>query len=415
MAVLLYILRDKQNLFNKHNNIIIMTINIPTSNDLSPVQIQTVISRLPTFELSYETIAHKKVYPSYNIGIAIPNGKKHYAYFSFHENTNVCYLMEIRENKHDTYSKKISKITIMDNNVSQDLCIGTLLYGTLVSMDETETTLDKSKSFFVIEDIIQYKGFVLGNIPFSNKLGYIDDMFQYHMHISPSISTIFVLPYIWEVHDHNEPAIIADYEKEKCNLFYNTHHIQLRKWDEISPHLNITLNKLGSGTTGSTGTTGTSANINIGTDIGTLVNVPRKTPIPSMPSISMQPIIMDYKKPQYKYPCIFNVCADIQYDVYHLYACGKNNSLIYYNLAGIPTLKTSVFMNSLFRNIKENQNIDFIEESDDESEFENVAEDKYVDLNKNLLIECVFHFKFKKWVPVRLAPEGSRIIHVSKL
>ena len=35
-------------------------------------------------------------------------------------------------------------------------------------------------------------------------------------------------------------------------------------------------------------------------------------------------------------------------------------------------------MNSLFRNIKENKNIDYIEESEDESDFENTSEDKYV-------------------------------------
>ena len=35
-------------------------------------------------------------------------------------------------------------------------------------------------------------------------------------------------------------------------------------------------------------------------------------------------------------------------------------------------------MNSLFRNIKENGNLDLLEESDDEEEFENIALDKFV-------------------------------------
>lgn len=373
-----------------------MTIHLPTSNDLSPLQIQTVVSRLPTFELSYETIAHKKVYPSYNIGIAIPNGKKYYAYFSFHENENVCYLMEIRENKHDTYSKKISKITIADKNVSDELCIGTLLYGTVVEENE--------KSFFVLEDIIQYKGYVLGNIPFSKKIGYIYDMFENHIRIETNSETtvLFALPYMWDIESSDESSILAHYDKEKNNIYYTSHHIQLRKWNEISPHLNIPLNKM----------------ISKSDNADTCV-VPTSAMVPKIPrvlsSIPMHPIIMDYKKPQYRYSCVFSVCADIQFDVYHLYACGKNNSLVYYNIAGIPTLKTSVFMNGLFRKIKENQNIDFIEESDDEEDFEDNSEDKYVDLNKTLLIECVFHFKFKKWVPVKIAPTGSRIVHISKL
>ena len=35
-------------------------------------------------------------------------------------------------------------------------------------------------------------------------------------------------------------------------------------------------------------------------------------------------------------------------------------------------------MNNIFRNIKENTNLDALEESDDEEEFENISLDKYV-------------------------------------
>jgi hypothetical protein len=124
---------------------------------------------------------------------------------------------------------------------------------------------------------------------------------------------------------------------------------------------------------------------------------------------------MAFHKPQYKMTTMFHVMADIQFDIYHLYAFGKNNTSVYYGVAGIPTIKTSVFMNGLFRNIKENQNIDYIEESDDEDDFENIDHTKYVDLNKKLVMECVFHNKFKKWVPVHVCPPNTRIVHISKL
>ena len=55
-------------------------------------------------------------------------------------------------------------------------------------------------------------------------------------------------------------------------------------------------------------------------------------------------------------------------------------------LACIPDFTTSVKMNKLFRNIKENKNLDALEESDDEEEFEDTSEDKYVDLSKNILM-----------------------------
>ncbi len=59
-------------------------------------------------------------------------------------------------------------------------------------------------------------------------------------------------------------------------------------------------------------------------------------------------------------------------------------------------------MNSLFRNIRENINIDYGEESEDEDDFQNVRPDKYVDLNKTYYMNCVYNAKFKKWVPVNV-------------
>ena len=59
-------------------------------------------------------------------------------------------------------------------------------------------------------------------------------------------------------------------------------------------------------------------------------------------------------------------------------------------------------MNSIFRIIKENNNLDALEESDDEEEFENTTEDKYVDLKKRVTMECRLHPTFKKWVPIKL-------------
>jgi hypothetical protein len=102
---------------------------------------------------------------------------------------------------------------------------------------------------------------------------------------------------------------------------------------------------------------------------------------------------------------IFIVSADIQNDVYHLVdpdtpsandSVGVSNKLI----ASIPDYKTSVMMNALFRNIKENRCLDALEESDDEDEFENINIDKFVDLTKKIKMKCVFNYKFKKWTPI---------------
>ena len=62
-------------------------------------------------------------------------------------------------------------------------------------------------------------------------------------------------------------------------------------------------------------------------------------------------------------------------------------------------------MNNLFRNIKENDNLDAIEESDDETEFEDDRDDKFVYLNRSCKMNCRYNYKFKKWYPVSLANE----------
>ena len=67
-------------------------------------------------------------------------------------------------------------------------------------------------------------------------------------------------------------------------------------------------------------------------------------------------------------------------------------------------------MNNLFRTIKENHNLDSLEESDDESEFENENADKFVFLEKAYNMVCAYNNKFKKWEPVKLSTKGNKII-----
>lgn len=98
----------------------------------------------------------------------------------------------------------------------------------------------------------------------------------------------------------------------------------------------------------------------------------------------------------------FKVTACINPDIYNLFIL-ENNKETFYDYALIDSYKTSIFMNSLFRIIKENKNLDLLEESDCEEEFENTNLEKYVDLTKSYIIECVYNKKFKKWIPKNLA------------
>ena len=103
--------------------------------------------------------------------------------------------------------------------------------------------------------------------------------------------------------------------------------------------------------------------------------------------------------------CIFKICATIEADIYNLYL---NDG--FYNIASIPDYKTSVEMNKHFRIIKENTRLDALEESDDEEEFQNIDEDKFVNLKKIMYMRCVYIKKFKKWKPIEPVDFGVKLL-----
>ena len=351
--------------------------------ELNAIQCQNLMKRFPQFELSYETISHKKVSLNYNITLAIPAGKKFFAWFTFYKNKDVCYLMELNRDK------KVSKVSRINTIFQPCISLGSVLYGTIL---ENADPADEKK-FFIIEDIFYYKGISIGSFLFSEKLGYLHDFMknQIVQRFTCKNGLVFALPALW----YNKQ--ICDFEcninipeKISSDIGYAIHHLQYRMLSATAPYLNISLTRK--------------------------INTPHIQPEKELkPIASVCKPVIDFTKPQYKYATTFHVIADIQFDIYHLFAFGKNKSLVYYNVACIPDYKTSIFMNGLFRNIRENKNLDYIEESDDEDDFENVAEDRYVDVNKTLLIECIFSPKFKKWIPKRVMPNGSMVVHINKV
>lgn len=90
----------------------------------------------------------------------------------------------------------------------------------------------------------------------------------------------------------------------------------------------------------------------------------------------------------------FRIKPDIQCDIYYLHT---DTSEDIYGIALIPDYKTSVMMNGFFRNIKENKNLDLIEESDEETEVCTTT----IPLNTSIVMECTYDRKFKRWKPLR--------------
>lgn len=364
--------------------------------ELSSNQLHRILQRFPQFELSYETITHKKVPSNYDICLGVPSGRKYFLWFTFFRDQNICYLLELNK------EKRIVRATVTDTDFSNECCIGTILYGSLVR-DDSDTSAQSTRPFLVIEDVYMYKGIPLKHACFADKLPILKRLFEHDRIQKPTTGkphhtpkTPVYLPFMWS---SAQPA---------PNFPYTVHHIQYRELRRICPHLNV--------------------------PYGLREPVAPEIPhlrLPSTTDVFISQYIPEYGKPQYKYSTVFRVVADVQYDIYHLYACGQNKgnseryngasgshytrSFVYYDVAYIPNYEKSVFMNGLFRNIRENRNLDYIEESDEEEDFENTREDKYVDLTKELFMECVFSPKFKRWTPIRVVDKREKVVHIHKL
>jgi hypothetical protein len=339
-----------------------------------------LLQRFPKIELSYETISHKKVLPAYDVAIAIPHGKKYFAWFSFHGPKNVVYFLELNK------ERKIVKIQMREHHLGAKISCDTVVYGVLLA--ETENNWK-----FVVEDMLMSQGFTMKNATFKEKIPWIYEFLE------KTHGMGFYLPALWHhmedpvppLKDENAVHVPEAYR----DLPYAIHHIQYRAFAQNLPLINVPYNSF-----------------------ATVRKIATDTHAPARPNgalTAMKTARIDLSKPQYKFRTIFQVSADIQYDIYHLYAYSKQNATVYYNVAYIPNYKTSVMMNRLFRNIRENENLDAIEESDDEDDFQNVREDKYVDLEKTLLIECQFHPKFRRWVPLRVVKPPCKVVHISQL
>jgi hypothetical protein len=401
------------------------TIKETWENPLSYQQKNYFLSRFPNenVKLSYETIAPKKVLSpiEYDLCVAIPYGKKAYIWYTFCNDKKICVLLELnRDNQIN------DNICILPNSdiIPTDFELGTIVSGTIYEEIEEveEIQPDKeTKKHFLIDDIHMYKGLIISKWTFHSKSGFLYDFLHLSSFKTPSeraqLSEENCTDCASKIHNGVKTekkqimslSILWNNEKEMPKIPYNIRYIQYRSTKQILPHYNISCNRkpLWNPTIVSENDT------------------PKSCLFVSEKERETKKVIIntnwkyDFSKQTYKRNAFFWVKADLAYDVYYLGALNTNNNqIIYCQNALVLNFKTSVLLNTIFRNIKENQCLDIIEESDDETDFEDIREDKYVDLNKECIMECYFHFKFKKWVPFCIVSEKdykSKIISLNAL
>jgi hypothetical protein len=241
---------------------------------------------------------------------------------------------------------------------------GTLVYGTIVNYNQSK--------FFNLEDIFFYKGRNVGKDFHIEKLAIFKQMLDRELgrYAFNNKCIVFGLPVVHTSHE--------DLAKIVSLLPYKMYSVQFYYFNrrDVSSIKYSTFCESG----------------------------PALTPAPALASV-LTPLITPEPKPLIQRPAhnqtkIFNVFADLQPDIYYLQSTmqPQQGKIVAY----IPNYETSTMMNKLFRNIKENANLDALEESDDEEEFENNQVDKFVFLDRTYKMECVYNYKFKKWVPQKV-------------
>ena len=348
---------------------------------------EQIISELPNIKLSYENIIHKKVYSDFVL--AIPEGKKCFVWLTNNNNRNICYILELKENK------QIFDIKIVNCCFDSSLSYGTIFYGTLFNY--------LNNNFFTIEDIFFYKGINVSTHIWIKKL----ELFQKIMsndikQVSYNSSFIvFGLPLI----NTNFDGLINEIK----NVKYKIKYIQFRNYNNknVSQYLDF-LNG-----SNSINVNKTSQQLN---EKYENKNVEYKPPTIAVKITNSSFNSNPKNNNKRERTAIFQIKPDIQNDIYNLFCYDNDmNSLVYYNIACIPDFKTSVMMNKLFRNIKENNNLDLLEESDDEDEFENEKDDRFVYLDRVFNMLCSYNYKFKKWTPLKLADKNMKIISLENV
>ena len=311
-----------------------------------------LLNRLPPFELSYEPKLHKKVYSS--VYYVIPKGPKALVWYTYWKDQHICLLVRINERGN------YSDVQVFPSSFSDKMALGTIIYGTYF--------LHYNKHYFTCEQLHYYKGLHVGGKMYNERLNLLLEMFQTHVgQVAYTPGSLVVgMPVMTDTYE-NALEVMA-------TLPYKTY------------------------------------------GVGSPRDAPKKY-VSDASSAALVPVpaalVLATPAPLKRFinKAIFKVKAGLAADNYLLYTA--NDSL--YDTAIISSYKCSVMMNSLFRNIKENTNLDLLEESDDEDEFENTEIDKFVDLEKTFHMECVYSKKFKKWQPVKIVSEKVLLTSLKEL
>ena len=298
------------------------------------------MNTFPKVPVCVEAILDK---PMENITLcmAIPMGIKSLVWFS-PEN---CYILTLSKD-----GKSFDNVTI-DNSFSY-INVGTLLYGTLYYIEE------RPHVYFTIEDIYLYNYKNTSQMSMETKISLCRDVLRNEIQPFDLYTSSFIIGF---------PFMRTTW-KEMCDLLpyisYKIYSIRFHFKEENDYSHQFTTNTH--------------------TYFYYLLNTKNERVIMN----DLQPERME----------TFYVKADPTMDIYHLFS---QDEKVYIGVACIQTLKSSLFLGSLFRNMKTEYELDELEESDDEDD--GMSKRMMVDTEVKIKMICVYNIRFKKWCPLSLA------------
>ena len=419
--------------------------NNPSSRVLDRTESDELLSNFPLTRLSYEVSIHKND-TQYSVAknpnnykyFILPKGRRCFAWATEWRRKRIFVIIDIqrtkcREDRRGGDSGALSadyerpfirkfyqengwypgKVTMYDACFDRDLVYGTVFGGVMFRNPTTDSPL------FSIHTIYWYKGNPipplsgLQHIALCEELFYQDNIRQ--VSYTKENSVIFGLPVLCNTEQ--------DAEHIASQLPYDVFSIQYRsiRTTQIFQMLirgdnESVIHSARPAPNKQAATVAVPVPVAVPFPVQVHVSVPvishsmSPTPTPTLASNMKRWFVPPSDDMLTNIQAVFIVRPNIQNDIYELFVMpdasrggGGSSEPLFHNFALIPTFKTSVFMNRLFRNICENERLDTMEESEDEAEFENTEPDKYVTLSKEYIMTCRFNKRFCKWVPLEIA------------
>lgn len=360
-----------------------------------------ILDKFPKIALSDETLLHQKVHNA-DVYVATPYGTKYFAWFTNHalvnqnnhqsnnENDCVCLFIEGRNiASTDVHSQPTMfyvpiQITNKETKENMDWSNHYMFHGILFNIKNaayfaTDYVYDCANAHITgrktFEQNMQTLRYIFNHAAFASQIR--NPLIQKH-------ALHFGAP-IMERHFTNLVAQIQDlpYNIQYIYFRYNNRPdnetVQFVKY--FKPNKNKVINE----------------NNNHTRATGPIIDLTRPT--------ATKPAHINNNAKRLSH-AVFKAYPLPLQDCYNLFALSKKmeedktEKEQYVDMAYIPNYKTSIMMNALLRNVKENVNMDALEESDDEEAFENPEEDDTLNLAKSVHVLCEYSPKFKKWIPM---------------